>query len=289
MFFTRLIAFVLGSLVVTTASAQSVSLAPYVYQDIYSSQFANFSHWSGILQTGDNAIDIGYAVCNLDTSTSLIYKWDAPNITLGPGGRLPPGKCNTLHRTVSAIEHDQNAIISFTQAGRNHPAPAHISKLPLPIPTNLLPHILRNRLRTFYGPESKSAQPNLADLIITQTRSDGLVHHLISWNPPSVAIAIPADAFGTSPTDVVQFIKNAGYWASFSSLEEALFKPNDSPLSPDRMSSQVIVIDRGKSSAPLEFALEGKTGSVTRSFVSVIDREQKLLVIDSEISVFSLQ
>jgi hypothetical protein len=209
----------------TATTAQQIDpLAPTVFSNKHESEFGNFSHWSAVLQKGPQRIEIEYAVCNFAKATPLIYRWNGPNIGVGDGGKLPVGKCHVVDRDVAGIEHDRDAFIAFTQAGRKHPAPAHLSKLPLSSITSLLPRVVTNRLRTFYGPESDAAQPSLANLVVTQARvSDEVLRHTISWYPPTVAVAIGANAFaGANAESVSSLAKEKGFTAQVSTLSELL-------------------------------------------------------------------
>jgi hypothetical protein len=275
------------------ATAQQNPLDPVVFSGKHESQFGHFSHWSHVLARDPTRIEIEYAVCNFDDSTPLIYRWDGPNIGVGDGGMLPAGKCHIVNRDVAAIEHDKNAFIAFTQAGRKHPAAAHLSKLQLPLPTNLLPRALITRLRTFYGPEGNAVEPSLANLVITQTRlSDGVLRHVVSWYPPTVTLAIGADAFmGASADTVASLVKNQNaFSAQVSTLKGVLADSSTSAVPEDQLAQPVIVITKVKDAPPgLPVILELKdikTQSVSRSHVSVINTESKRLITNVEISAF---
>jgi hypothetical protein len=275
------------------ATAQQNLLAPVVFSGKHDSNFGHFSHWSNVVMRDPTRIEIEYAVCNFDGSTPLIYRWNGPNIGVGDGGTLPVGKCHIVDRDVAAIEHDRSAFIEFTQAGRKHPAPAHLSKLQLPLPTNLLPRILVNRLRTFYGPESNAVEPSLANLVITQTRiSDGVLRHTVVWYPPTVTVAIGADAFiGASVDTVSGMVKEQrGFSAQVSTLKALLADTNTRAVPEDQLAQPVVVITKTNESPPAQpvvLELKGiKTQSVSRSHLSVIDTDSKRLITNIEISTF---
>jgi hypothetical protein len=269
------------------ASAQQ-NVPPPVFGDTHQSEFGNFSHWSAVFPKDSSRFEIEYAVCNFDNGRALIYKWDGPNIGVGEGGTLPKGKCHILRRDVAAFEADRNAFIAFTQAARQHPAPAYLSKLFRPEVTSLLPRLIVNALRTYYGPEGVAAQPSLANLVITQARTDGEIQHTISWHPPTVMVAIGIPAFGGAEANtVVTNIKEAGYNANVSNLRAVLDESNWQAISQDRLAQQVILLTKTEKSPPaLQLKLLTKTQAMSSSNVTVIDTTSKKLVTDVEISTF---
>jgi hypothetical protein len=272
------------------ATAQQ-NLAPAVFGDKHQSQYGNFSHWSAVYQKDPSRIEIEYAVCNFDNNVPLIYKWNGPNIGVGEGGKLPVGKCHVLRRDVAAIEHDRNAYISFTQAARNHPAPAHLSKIEVLPPgvVRVLPQFLTSTLRTFFGPEGITAQPSLANLVITQARIDGDVQHTISWHPPTVSLAIGTSAFGGAQPDAVAAeINRLGYNAEVSNLKTVLDDSSSKAISADRLAQPVILLTKTDKSPPsLQLKVGAKTQVVAGSNVILIDSASKKLVTDVEISTFA--
>jgi len=267
--------------------ARADELSPREYQDIYKSQYGHFSHWSAVLKRGKNDLEIIYAVCNLHENTPLIYKWVGPNITVGEGGRLPVGKCHTLSRGhIVEVEHEMDAHILFTQAARRYDAPAHLSKLNLPIPSELLPRVLESKLRTFYGPGMTDA-PNLADLVITQKRGDGTIHHSLSWYPRKITIAITTEAFGDEdPNTIAERINESGYEARVAALGTVI--ANSEWLSRGRADTNVVVLNKTENSPErLEFDVKSSAESLQNSHITVIDRETKALVTDVEITTFA--
>lgn len=269
-----------------TVGAHADELSPREFQDIHQSQYGHFSHWSAVLKRDEKELEIAYAVCNLHQDTPLIYKWVGPNITVGEGGRLPVGKCHTLSRPASAVEHARDAEMLFTQAARHYTAPAHLSKLNIPIPSELLPRILENKLRTFYGPGTTDA-PNLADLVITQVRGNGTIHHSLSWYPRTVTIAIATEVFGDeAPNTVAERITKSGYEASVSAL--GAVTADSEWLSSERADTNVIVINKtGESPDQLEFGVKSSAESLQHSYITVINTETKAIVTDIEVTTFA--
>ena len=276
----------LGTAGLMVSAADQNKLIPLVFSGMHESQYGHFSHWSGVIEEPDR-IEIEYAVCNFD-KRPLIYYWAGPNIGVADGGALPEGKCHILDRDVAAIDHDRSAVISFTQAGLKHTAAAHVSKLLPPILANALPSFLAHRLRTFIGPESNADQPTLADLVITQRYSDGLLFHYISWSPPTVTVAVGVDAFvGAQPAEVVSVINNMGYKAAVGNLEDMLADSSRGAIPSDRLSQPVIAITKAdKSFTSLQFKTNAKLKSLSRSHISIINSETRKLVTDFEISSF---
>jgi hypothetical protein len=274
-----------------SAQAQQTSgLEPRVFDDVHNSEYGHFSHWSAVVERGANRLMIEYALCNID-ERGLIYTWRGPNITAGDGGTLPPGKCHILSRDVAAVEHNRRAVIAFTQAGRNHDAPAHVSKLSVAIPTERLPPFLENRLRSFFGAEGTPLQPSLADLAIVQRREDGVVHHSISWFPPTVALAIGADAFGDSEVEAVtSAINDAGFAAEPATLEKVMAESGWSFLPSETLQQDVIVVTAlANSPNALAFTIEGNATSIAQSYVTLIDSETRRLITGFAISAFGPQ
>jgi hypothetical protein len=274
----------------TGAHAQQ-NLAPAVFGDKHQSEYGNFSHWSAVYQKDPTRIEIEYAVCNFDGARPLIYKWNGPNIGVGEGGTLPVGKCHVLRRDVAAIEHDRNASISFTQAARKHPAPAHLSKIEVLPPgvVRVLPRFVTNSLRTFYSPEGDKVQPSLANLVVTQVRNEnGDVQHTISWYPPTVSLAIGMAAFGgVQPDAVAAEIKGAGYDAVVSNLKAVLPDSAVGAIPAERLAQPVVLLTKMEKSAPLlQFKLGAKAQVVSGANVILIDTTAKKLVTDVEISAF---
>ncbi len=274
-----------------TVSAQQ-NLAPTVFGDKHQSEYGNFSHWSAVFQKDPTRIEIEYAVCNFDKATALIYRWNGPNIGVGDGGTLPVGKCHILRRDVAAIEHDRSAFIAFTQAGRKHPAPAHLSKIEVLPPgvVGVLPRVITNSLRTFYGPEANNSQPSLADLVVTQFRDqkNGEVQHIINWYPPTVSLAIGITAFGgVQPDGLAGTMKAAGYNVEVSDLKSVLADSSLQFVPPERLRQPVILLTKTDKSPPV---LQLRTGEGTQVISSsnamLIDTASRKLVSDVEISVF---
>ena len=252
------------------------------------------SYWSSVLQSGANDYQIAYVVCNLD-QRALIFRWEGPNIVLAPGGRLPGAKCTLNERPVAAFEADRSAKILLTQAGLSQDAPAYVSqlKLPVPIPVDLLPHSLVNRLRTFFGDDPTTTATEV-NLYIEQTRSDNVVKHVIAWYPASVTVYISANAFGQPPETVAQRIGTLGYSARVAYVEKDV-DPDEAKatLEPGRYANLAIAIDHGASAAPLELSIEGPPTAVGPAYVTAVDHQpvsngitKNVLIIDSQISAF---
>ena len=273
------------------AIAEPNQFAPSVFSNRHESEFGNFSHWSAVIQRTENRIEIEYAVCNFHKTSGLIYKWMGPNIAVGDGGTLPIGKCHILNRDVASITHDRDAFIAFTQAQRRHPAAAHLSNLSVPIPESILPRFLMHRLRSFYGPESSTAQPTVADLLMSQYRSDNFLHHHISWDPPTVTIAFGLAALGgASPNEVSQQVNAFGYNAQLTTLKTALAQSSWSAIPEDRLSEPVILLTKAAAATPtlnLKLTAPSKLSFISSSHITIIDNETKKVVTDFEISAFS--
>jgi len=267
------------------AAADDGHSVPLTFSGFHDDQYGKFSSWSSVINRGPNQITLEYAVCNFDVTVSLIYEWTGPNFGVGRGGTLPSGKCNILDRDVTAYDADTNAVIKFTQAGRAQPASAHVSKPP--IDSRYLPPFIRNRLRAFYGPEGQASQPTLADLQLVQSPHGDRLQSTISWFPPTVMIAVPADAFGGQDRrDVIERIEKGGYGAKVSSLKDMLDEAERDRLQKDRLESAVILIGRGTTSPnQLELLLDGKAESLSSSYLTLMDRGGRL-IIDTEVSIY---
>jgi len=272
------------SFVCFPADADSVGNPPF--QSVETNQYANFSHWSGVLDLGNNITELGYAVCNLGPTTPLIFEWPQAHLQLGPGGLLAVNWCSTLHRPVAAFDKDLDAVIHYTQAGRTGPAPAYVRRIFKPVSNDWLPPSVRNILETaIHG--SDPLQPELASLQIEQTRSPNEVIHKISWTPPSIVLIISADAFGGSAENAVNQINKTGYQASLSQLDHTTFDFGNSGISPQRSSSQVITVTHANSSNPLTFATSEETGSIADFNVTLVHLPEKQLIVDAEFGLFS--
>jgi len=261
-------------------------LEPRTFSATYTGPFGKFSHLSAVEAKASTSLTVEYAVCNLDTRP-LIYDWRGPNITVGDGGALPAGACHIVSRDVVAIDHDRRAVIAFTQAAREHPASALVSRLPLPFPSNLLPSFLENRLRTYFGPEGTAVQPSLAELSIVQKRSGGGLTYTISWYPPSVVLAIGTDAFAGQGTETVaRVINNAGYQADAVPLDKVLAESSRRFVPEGRRQGEVIFVRKlEKSPAQLTFTLQSNVASISQSYVSVLNAGK--LITGFEITSFS--
>lgn len=255
-------------------------------QDLVTNEYANFSHWSGVLDLGNNITELGYAVCNLGPTTPLIFEWPQAHLQLGPGGLLPVNHCSTLHRPVAAFDKDLDAVIHYTQAGRTGPAAAYVRRIFKPVSNDWLPPSVRNILETaIHG--NDQLQPELASLQIEQTRSTNEVIHKISWTPPSVVLIVNAEAFGGSAESAVNQINKTGYQASLSRLDETSFDFKNSGISSQRSSSQVITVTHAKSSDPLTFSTSEETGSIADFNVTLVHLPEKQLIVDAEFGLFS--
>jgi hypothetical protein len=271
-----------------TISAIAQLAPPLVFDGKHESPLGKFSHWSAVLQRDPSRTEVEYAVCNFDDRMPLIYKWVGPNIIVGAGGTLPIGKCHIVRRDVAAIDHDRDAFISFTQAGRNHSAPAHLSKLSSSSFARM-PSVIRNTLRMIYTPEGTAVHPTLADLVVTQVRTAGILQHTISWHPPTVIVAIGVTVFGQANTNVVRSIAiDRGYTPTTATLDQVLPASSLADIPMERRSQEVILLEKTEKSNPtLELKLEAKEQSISHSYISVIETKSKKLVTDFEITAFS--
>lgn len=271
------------------AVAGNRQAADLTFSGFHDDQYGKFSDWSSAIDRGPAQVTLEYAVCNFDRKIPLIYQWQGPNFGVGGAGALPPGKCDILDRDVTAYEADTNAVIYFTQAARAQPASAHVSKPP--IDSTYLPAFIRDQLRAFYGPEGRSSQPTLADLRLIQSLSPSgySLQETISWFPPTVSIAIPADAFGSRDArGVIERIEKGGYQAKASTLEETLDKRDMGRVPRERLKAPVIVIRRDATSpSELSLLLGGKALAVSRSYMTMLDSRSGRLVLDAEVSVYA--
>ena len=278
-----LVVLALSVLAVSAARAQSPSSSP-PFEDTCWSAWGHFSHWSAVQHDEDQGTNIGWTVCNLDSKVPLIFKWDSPQISTGNEGSLSINSCAMVRLPVPDPEPDRHAAISYTQGSRSCGAPAYVEKLPGFIPKRYLPRALNNFLRTVFieGPTQPSA---IVQVKVVETREGNRIHHLISWDPPSVTLMMSADYF--QGQQLPQFSKQAyseGYSIHVEKLGEVLGK--ESGLSAERLSSMVVIIDHEKG-APLEFDTEVASTTIAMRHLTLLGHYRKSMIIDVPISSFA--
>ena len=114
-----------------------------------------------------NRCDAIHIVCNRDPARGLIFKWRGPNFSVGAGGRLRPGECGGISRTLEAFEADHSANIRFTPRADQRSAPAYVSLIDTP----WLPGVAETIFRRHFGVEASPEAIETIDSNINYSQS----------------------------------------------------------------------------------------------------------------------
>ncbi|MCR9138488.1 MAG: hypothetical protein NXI27_20975 [Alphaproteobacteria bacterium] len=273
--------FIVASL---ASNARADELDPRTFENIHSSQYAQFSHWSAVIEYPDR-LQVEYAVCNLSHNDGLIFEWVEPNITVGDGGRLPGGKCYILKREITSVEHGRNSTIRFTQASRRHTAPAHLPSLPLSLGN--LPSFISNQLRTFIKPPASGA--TLADFNNIEIRRDGSVEYRITWYPPTVTVALSGGVFSEEArAPAVEGLQEAGLSTQISTLGDYLADSDTSYLDEERLAADAVFLTNSdRLNRSFRVTVPRETFGIGNASVTLIDGETRTMITDFQISTYT--
>lgn len=273
-----------SGLMIESGEAQSDPLAPREFvAPPYQSPHAHFSYSSKIVADAPNLVTVEYAICNLE-DRPLIYSWHGPNIALGRGGRLPGEQCDIARRDLCAVEHDYNTTIEYTQAARPLVASAHVSTTFCGFSS--IRQIVSGMKRLAAGEDWTSPTRAVLEVEIVQTLSDEGVRHVVWWQPPTVSIALSANAFGGQAADEVTAALGAAGYEARAALLSDLVRPENWKTVEARLKETVIVLRQGAAGEGVAFETKGSPNSIVSATASVIDPDAGLL-FDFEFSAFS--
>lgn len=251
-----------------------------------------FYNRSFVTPQSDGGFSAHYLVCNLEDGRGLIFEWDSPNIRMGSGGRLAPEKCGGIRRSTGAIERDDGATISFTQAARRWIAPAYVSKVDLGVD---LPRFLDMEYRKYFLPEGSETTISEFDTsippsfrYIQQHRIDGDRLRLdVSWDRGTVTLVVDEDFFFGEPFESIRSqLEEQGLAARTGTLRELVPEPEVN-IPSERLDQQVIQIENPDGIASsFSISFPDIPQAISNGYVTFVDTIERRVIFDAGVPLF---
>jgi hypothetical protein len=252
--------------VVCQAVAQPPQKRTVAFDDVYSGNYGQFSHWSGVVTYPNNRRALRYAVCNMHKD-SLYFRWDKPGFGSGWVHPLPFGKCSTVSIDARTSYDDDDTPITFTTHNEIKKAGAFLPKAAEAPPFTL------SIIQTFFRKEAAST---IVDFSIRSQIRDGRVSYTVQWSQGlrTVALKIPDAVAQTVMAD----LSRSGMKSQFQRAADVVGQDDFNHLGGSMQDSRYLTIE-GETDAAFatSFSYSVERGQSTLAPILLLDQEKRVV------------